>query len=1424
MEPEKPGKARRILKRAALWTGIAAALAVVFLAIALGIILYRPQILWPLAQKAVAAAGGTATAGDVELSLWPLLARVENLDLKLPAITAKLAHGAVYADFSAKRRGEPLIRLVEVRGLRAEIRPSAKKEEKPAAPPDISGLQKIFDISEARISDCDISLPAGNGRAAVTGLSATIAPGANDTRTLLVTALCSWQGASPTEKASGPVKISGTLNRTPLLAGKMETLEMAVSHPRFSGSVTALAGFSLDRDGLTVSSLAAKAPSADISVSDKAGWKGLPIRLAAKGVYPFRGLPSVAVDSLALGGMARLEGEAKGSKTSDLTAKAKVTVSDLRPLVAGLGPLIPAYALPFEPRGSFSVTATLEKGKAAVSLGPSEISGRMAGFAVSGLSARIAALGPLKGPFTFTGNLKAAWTPDPKAPKPAPVSGAATLALAGKAGRDGFEVSVSPVSARILHKGTAIETAGLTASVKGPLAGPFEWKTKGAIRTLAAATSKGPVGASGMTRFSARGKAGGGVLEADALVEAADAVFRGLSASVSGRLTAARSGKKPLSVNGDLAFSVAPAKGRGRPDDLPPVSAKARVLVRTTADKFDLSADLSGLSAAHRGLFLSGAGTLRASGPTAGPYSVKALLDATVKPGPGAGTGKNFPGVDGKARATVLGTVTGRNFSAQISLSELKGDMLDFSGKISGQALASGPFKGPYTVSGNLAGAFDRTEPAKPANQTLKAAASLAFSGAAGRERLALALSATDFSAALPGLAARGRARVDIKGPASAKALVSGLVTATAEVDRGQVAARGLALSIPVSGTLAALSAKGFSLILPKGSLSLKGKAVDIGRASVSGDVAVSGKNVTARNLYVKADNLGEISGGMELIDGKPSGKFSAKGLTLEKLAALAPAFTDFPAKDWALAGAVGISGEIAKNGVIEVKSALSELSLSSPDGQVMGQSITVALDAKTSLGENAPVTLSLAAKKGEFLYKTLYMDFSKLPVSARAYGRPVGAKGVKGLDFKSSVGDLGLLKVTGDLSRAGKDLDFSGKVNLDRADLTGIWTAFIKDSLAAARPDMAGTALSGGAELSLAVTRKSGITDVSGRLSVRDMGLSQEKGANVSGLVLDLPLSYRFGAEGPALPETMPDWGRLTVKKLTAGPVNAGPYNLSVALMKNRFWVKEDIRVPIFGSDIVLSGIRVMEPLSPGFSARLSAELSELDMSKLPSDMALSGKIGGTLAPIVATSKKVSIGGGLGGTFFGGKLAVSGLSVADPLGMGRTIGADVNITGVDLKPFTTALGAGLILGSVDIAAAKIAIAQGQPVAFDLAVKSVRKKGVPQKVTLEAVNSIAVVSSGSGLTGMGVSLMTKVFEAFPYEAMGFSCTLRNDTFSVRGLVREGGVEYLVKRPLIRGINVINRNLENKISFSDMLERIQRVRGDGKGPEVRMGAE
>jgi hypothetical protein len=99
------------------------------------------------------------------------------------------------------------------------------------------------------------------------------------------------------------------------------------------------------------------------------------------------------------------------------------------------------------------------------------------------------------------------------------------------------------------------------------------------------------------------------------------------------------------------------------------------------------------------------------------------------------------------------------------------------------------------------------------------------------------------------------------------------------------------------------------------------------------------------------------------------------------------------------------------------------------------------------------------------------------------------------------------------------------------------------------------------------------------------------------------------------------------------------------------------------------------------------------------------------------------------------------------------------------------------------------------------------------------VNSISVLGTGSGLTGLGLSLFKSFFKEFPYQKIGMACTLQNDVFTVRGLIHEDGVEYLVKKPPLMGINVINRTEDNRISWSDMLDRLRRVTTSQPGPDA-----
>jgi len=123
-------------------------------------------------------------------------------------------------------------------------------------------------------------------------------------------------------------------------------------------------------------------------------------------------------------------------------------------------------------------------------------------------------------------------------------------------------------------------------------------------------------------------------------------------------------------------------------------------------------------------------------------------------------------------------------------------------------------------------------------------------------------------------------------------------------------------------------------------------------------------------------------------------------------------------------------------------------------------------------------------------------------------------------------------------------------------------------------------------------------------------------------------------------------------------------------------------------------------------------------------------------------------------------------------------------------------------------------IAYGQPQRFNLLLETVQKKGISQKISVKAVENISQIGGGQspfmGLAGAFVSF----FKKFPYEKIGIQANLENDVFTVNGTIREGGTEYLVKRGSFSGVNVVNQNTDNRISFKDMVKRIKRIGSKG----------
>ncbi|MGE4506660.1 MAG: hypothetical protein AB7D51_15030, partial [Desulfovibrionaceae bacterium] len=130
--------------------------------------------------------------------------------------------------------------------------------------------------------------------------------------------------------------------------------------------------------------------------------------------------------------------------------------------------------------------------------------------------------------------------------------------------------------------------------------------------------------------------------------------------------------------------------------------------------------------------------------------------------------------------------------------------------------------------------------------------------------------------------------------------------------------------------------------------------------------------------------------------------------------------------------------------------------------------------------------------------------------------------------------------------------------------------------------------------------------------------------------------------------------------------------------------------------------------------------------------------------------------------------------------------------------------------------------AYGEPVSMRLRAETSGEGDFEKSVSLKAVNTLSVIGTGSGMGDVGVGLFAGFFAEFSYARIGFQCELNNDIFRVRGLIREGGTEYLIKKPWFTGINVVNGNPNNYISFKDMRERVERVLGDSRDGSAQGG--
>jgi hypothetical protein len=494
-----------------------------------------------------------------------------------------------------------------------------------------------------------------------------------------------------------------------------------------------------------------------------------------------------------------------------------------------------------------------------------------------------------------------------------------------------------------------------------------------------------------------------------------------------------------------------------------------------------------------------------------------------------------------------------------------------------------------------------------------------------------------------------------------------------------------------------------------------------------------------------------------------------------------------------------------------QVTFTFSQGGFSSPDSTTAAQGVSGRIILKLRYApsdERLAVDLRTEQQDGEYLWRTFYGNLGGKQASLTAEGG-VSLGGDRAFDL---TGSLDVFQ-TGDYAfRVGGTRDAwvfqftAAEVSHDR-----LLALFLRESLKDLSPRLADLSATGTSALE-AVVRYDGT-------AATIVGTYRMAGATIQAPALPLALHemaahlpfdlvHPASAAGPAPTAGAP--GFLQVGAVQGERLAVEGLRIPVLIRRNRLEVPEPVAVPFFGGTIQLFGIAVDDVLSAD-AGQFGVRIDGVDLGRLSRSMTgveYPGTMDADFGLMRYARGRVTSQGKVMVRLFGGEVEAVNLFAERPASLAQRIGGDIAFRNINLEEITKRVAIGKMTGIVQGSLRDFVIEYGQPARFVLEVESVETPGVPQRISTDAIESISILGTGAdSALNRGI---TRFFRDYPYRKIGFRCVLTNDQFSVNGTIHEGGTEYLVRRGFLRGVDVVNRNPENVISFKDMQERVGRL--------------
>jgi hypothetical protein len=457
----------------------------------------------------------------------------------------------------------------------------------------------------------------------------------------------------------------------------------------------------------------------------------------------------------------------------------------------------------------------------------------------------------------------------------------------------------------------------------------------------------------------------------------------------------------------------------------------------------------------------------------------------------------------------------------------------------------------------------------------------------------------------------------------------------------------------------------------------------------------------------------------------------------------------------------------------------------------------------------------------GEILLDRFYTDFSQNSLTMNSSGEFSQDQESWTLSpFELQWGLLCSLK--GNITVQKKEGDFRITLGLHMppTPLVPLFAQLILEPFQTEYPALQALEIAGEISADLRLEKIRNALEARGFVSWRHGRLSHPfaKDLSLGGITMDLPIWYQKGA--PTFPAQraiteLPNTLSGTLSFQAALPPYLPEQSLVFPLKADRNFlsVSSSTRFETTGGDILLGPIEIKDLHE---SPRMETTLSIQHFDPGPFLATFwprppSGSFNTLLDPLRFQNGTIVGTGEAEASIFGGTLTFSDLSLTG-IGQGTPVFRfDAQCENISLADLTKDTGFGKIEGILHGHIRNVEIAYGQPQKFDLFLETIPAKGVRQRISVRAVDNIARIGGGQSPFIGAAGFIAKFLKELPYSKIGIRATLENDLFNIGGTIHDQGKEYLIKRGSFSGVDIVNQNPDNRISFKDMMKRIKRIK-------------